>query len=66
MSTVQEIEMAIRRVPPEELAALRTWFAEVDAASWDRQIETDVAAGRLDKLASEALDEFRDRRCTEL
>jgi hypothetical protein len=66
MSTIQEIEDAIRKVPHEELAALRAWFAEFDATSWDRQFEQDVAAGRLDALADEALVDLREGRCTDL
>ncbi len=66
MSTVQDIENAIRQLSPEDLAAFRAWFAEFDAAVWDRQLEADVAAGRLDQLAEEALKEFRDGRCTDL
>ena len=49
MSTVQDIEHAIRQLPPQDLAALRSWFAELD-----RQFEGDVNAGRLDVLADEA------------
>jgi hypothetical protein len=37
------------------LAALRAWFAEFDAGTWDRQFERDVAMGRLDALADEAV-----------
>jgi hypothetical protein len=66
MSTVEEIERAVRELPPEELALFRAWFAEFDASVWDRQIEADVAAGRLDKLAEEALRDLREGRCTDL
>jgi hypothetical protein len=66
MSTVQDIENAIRQLSPEDLAAFRAWFAEFDSAVWDRQLEEDVAAGRLDQLAEEALQEFRAGRCTDL
>jgi hypothetical protein len=66
MSTVQDIENAIRQLSPEDLAAFRAWFAEFDAAVWDRQLEADVAAGRLDQLAEEALQEFRAGRSTNL
>ena len=65
MSTA-EIERAIERLPPEELARLRAWFAEFDGARWDRQIEEDVAAGRLDDLAKEAISDLRQGRCTDL
>jgi hypothetical protein len=66
MSTIQEIEDAIRQLSPEDLAAFRAWFAEFDAGLWDRQMEVDISAGRLDALAEEALEDFRDGRCTEL
>ena len=66
MSTVREIEDAIRKLPDEDLAALRAWFAEFDAAAWDLQFERDVAEGRLDALAEEALRDCREGRCTDL
>lgn len=66
MATVQEIEAAISRLSPQELAAFRAWFAEFDAKAWDRQFEEDAAAGRLDTLADEALQDLRSGRCTDL
>lgn len=66
MNTVNEIEDAIRNLPEEDLAALRAWFAEFDAAAWDRELERDVAEGRLDALADEALRDQREGRCTDL
>jgi hypothetical protein len=66
MSTVDEIEDAIRKLPDAELAALRAWFAEFDAETWDRQFERDVEEGRLDALADEALRDWREGRCTDL
>jgi hypothetical protein len=66
MSSVPEIERAIRQLSPEQLATFRAWFAEFDAASWDRQFEQDVAAGRLDALGDQALRDLRDGPCTDL
>ena len=66
MSTIQEIEEAIRQLSDDDLTALRAWFAEFDAEAWDRQFERDVAEGRLDALADEALRDARERRCTKL
>jgi len=65
MSVIGEIEDAVRRLSSADLAEFRTWFAEFDGAQWDRQIEEDVAAGRLDALADEALSDLRDGRCTD-
>ena len=65
MSTIAEIEDAVRLLSPEDLAAFRKWFVQLDAESWDRQIEEDVAAGRLDLLGEEALEDLRQGRCTD-
>jgi hypothetical protein len=65
MSTVQDIEQAIRGLGPADLAALREWFATYDAEVWDRQFEQDVAAGRLNRFAEEALRDLREGRCTD-
>lgn len=66
MSTIHEIEDAVRKLPPNELAAFRRWFAEFDAGVWDRQFEADVAAGRLEEFAEQALNDLREGRCTDL
>jgi hypothetical protein len=66
MSTIPEIERAVQQLGPEELAKFREWFAEFDAARWDEQIERDVAAGRLDALAEEALTDLRSGRAKDL
>jgi hypothetical protein len=62
MSTIQEIERAVSELTPQELAEFRRWFHDFDAAEWDRQFEADVAAGRLDALADEALADLRAGR----
>jgi len=66
MSTIPEIEAAIRKLSREELSKFRAWFAEFDAEAWDRQLEEDARAGRLDGPAEEALRELREGRTTDL
>ena len=66
MSSVNEIESAVARLSRQELAAFRSWFVGFDAEAWDRQLETDVAAGRLDALGDEALRDLDEGRCTDL
>lgn len=66
MSTVHAIEEAIRQLSSKDLAVLRAWFAAFDAEQWDQQFEEDVAAGRLDALAQEAIQDLREGRCTDL
>lgn len=53
MTSVREIEQAVQQLAGADLAAFRQWFAEFDAGVWDRQLEQDAAAGRLDDLAHE-------------
>ena len=62
MTTVAEITGAVRRLRKKDLARFRKWFAEYDAAVWDRQLESDVAAGRLDALMREAQRDHRTGR----
>jgi hypothetical protein len=66
MSTVPEIEDAVRLLPHGILAESRDWFYRFDAEAWDRQFEEDVRAGRLDDLADEALQDLREGRCKDL
>ncbi len=62
MSTVHEIENAVSKLSRLELLAFRDWFSEFDAAAWDSQIEADSQAGALDRVAEEALADYRAGR----
>jgi hypothetical protein len=64
--SVQELENAIRQLSPEEFARLALWFDEYRADQWDRQIEADVGAGRLDEAGSRADADFEAGRCNPL
>ncbi len=66
MRSVSDIEKAIRSLPEGDLSRLRAWFAEFDAEVWDRDFESDVKAGRLDRLSADALDEAKQGNSTEL
>ena len=59
MSEVEKIEERIKSLSPEELAKFRAWFAEFDAQAWDRQIEADSKAGKLDHLIEKSLGEHK-------
>jgi hypothetical protein len=58
MSTVKQIEAEILKLSPQELSQLANWVLDLDEQRWDEQIEQDIAAGKLDFLAQEALAEF--------
>ena len=57
--SIAEIEAAITQLPRREFAELMSWLQQYEADAWDRQIEDDLAAGRLDRLISEAEDEYK-------
>jgi len=57
MFNVAEIKAAIEKLPESDFAQLRKWFWEKDWQKWDRQIEVDSDAGKLDFLIEEAFDE---------
>lgn len=58
LTAVEEIESAILKLSPQDVSKLTEWVLDLDEQNWDRQIERDVALGKLDFLAKEALDEL--------
>ena len=58
MTKLEALEREVEKLSPDELAAFRDWFTEHDWQMWDRQLEKDVAAGKLDQFAAEALAEL--------
>ena len=55
MMQVEQLQKEIEALPEHEFSRLRKWFAEKDRQRWDQQLESDVAAGKLDFLLEEAL-----------
>jgi hypothetical protein len=42
------------QIPEPDLAKLQHWFSEFYGNIWDKKIERDAKAGKLDALAAEA------------
>jgi hypothetical protein len=61
VTTIEDIEKAVSKLAPDELAKFRAWFEQFDAEQFDRKIERDAAAGKLDRLADDAIADFRAR-----
>jgi len=59
MADVKSIEDAVKLLAPQDLAEFRRWFSEFDTATWDRQIEQDLAEGRLDGMLAEAQADYQ-------
>jgi len=55
MSKLEQIQASIESLDSSEIAKLRDWFMELDERLFDEKIERDAKAGKLDKLAEEAL-----------
>lgn len=66
MTKIEAIEREVEELSPEELASFRAWFIEHDWASWDRELERDVAEGQLERFANEALAEVERGETSEL
>lgn len=62
MSTVAEIEQALRALPVHEAKSVAEWLQDYLEDQWDRQMERDASAGALDKLAAQALDHYKAGR----
>ena len=58
--SLAEIKQAVAQLPPQELTALTAFLVQLDNAVWDKQIEADSAAGKLDFLFEEAEKERAD------
>jgi hypothetical protein len=66
MTTLEDIEKALTELPADQLAEFRAWFEDFEAARFDERIEQDAKAGRLDRLANQAVADFRAGRVREL
>jgi hypothetical protein len=66
VTTLEDIEKAVAELPADQLARFRAWFEEFDARQFDQKIERDAKAGRLDRLAEQALADLRIGRVREL
>jgi len=59
--TVEDIEEAILRLAPQELARFRAWFAEFEAGMAAPKTPQEGNAARLGRLAGRAVADFRKR-----
>ncbi len=64
MSTVQEIEAAIQRLPREDVFRLHEVIQHRFDDEWDKQFEDDAISGKLDHLAEGAIAEHRAGKST--
>lgn len=56
--SLRELETAVASLPHAELQSFARWFEEYLADAWDRRIEEDIRAGRLDAAGHLADEDF--------
>lgn len=54
MITRSDVELAIRQLPEDEVRNLAKWLQDYLDETWDKQIEADLASGKLDHLIARA------------
>jgi len=58
MTKLEKIEESVAALSDAELKRFASWFADYQWERWDHQLEQHVEAGKLDKLADQALADF--------
>jgi hypothetical protein len=56
--SVTEIQAAITELTSDDLADLMNWLDDYQPKLWDKQIDEDLQAGRLDKVLAEVDREY--------
>jgi len=64
--SVEELERAVKKLSPDELAKFRAWYEEFDATLFDAKIERDANNGTLDRVFAKSEEDFRAGRFREL
>lgn len=66
MTTLPEIEAAIKQLPENDIRQLAVWLQDYLDEVWDRQIEADLASGKLDILIAKAEADIEANRMKDL
>ena len=66
MTTISEIQDAIRSLAEKDFEAFSSWFDQYEEERWDRQIERDQKSGPLRDLIEKARSDFSAAKCTRL
>ena len=66
MSNLEQTKAAILSLPYNEFEKLKQWLLDLDYQRWDEQLEQDIAEGKLEAFAQEAIAEFETGHCREI
>ena len=59
VAKIKVIEKQVKSLDRDGLSVFRDWFRKYDSDAWDLQVERDVRAGKLEKLARQAIKEHK-------
>lgn len=59
MKTFEDLKAEIEALPHREYIKLVHWLSDRDWDAWDQEIQNDSAAGKLDFLIEDAVEEKR-------
>ncbi|WP_461833877.1 hypothetical protein [Desulfothermus sp.] len=63
---VYELIENIKKLPKNDLKIFLEWIENFEQEFWDEEFEGDVKLGKLDKLAEQAIGDFRAGKCMKL
>lgn len=66
MTPLLEIKAAIEELPENDIRQLAVWLQDYLDEMWDRQMETDLASGRLNDLIAKAEADIAANQVREL
>lgn len=66
MSEIEQLTKKLSSLSPKDLAKFHAWLLEFDGRMWDRQIEADLKAGKLEPLIAEARVEIEQGKARPL
>jgi hypothetical protein len=66
MTKVQQLQQFVEHLTREEYSQFENWFEEFHAQRWDMQLADDIRAGKLDREANEAIEQFKKGTCSDL
>lgn len=66
MTTLPEIEAAIKQLSENDIRQLAVWLQDYLDEMWDQQIEADLASGKLNHLIAKAEADIVTNRVRDL
>lgn len=64
--TLKDLQQAVAQLSPEDFKTFEAWFDDFRTEQWNRQIAADTKSGKLNKMAEQALKDFRKGKFTKM